>query len=96
MTTDRDTLRAYLDRVADLAHLALIAPPEDRARVERSIQLVSQALQMIAWARQHSLDEAHQKEAAEVAALCRRIVEVARAAGLRIEDNYSVRKRPFP
>ena len=72
------------------------APPEDRARVERSIQLVSQALQMIAWARQQSWDEARQKEAAEVAALCRRIVEVARAAGLRIEDNYNVRKRPFP
>jgi hypothetical protein len=96
MTEKPSTLRAHLDRLSELTDLALSAPPEDRARVERSIQLVSQALQMIAWARQHSLDEAHQKEAAEVAALCRRIVEVARAAGLRIEDNYSVRKRPFP
>jgi hypothetical protein len=87
MTTDRDVLSAYLDRVADLAHLALITPPEDRAHIECTIQFVCQALQAIAWARQQTGNAEYQREAAEVAALCRRIVEQTRAAGLRITDN---------
>jgi hypothetical protein len=74
MTDDPDTLRTYLDRLTELADLALIAPPEDHARMERSIQLVSWALQAVTQARQQSLDEARQKEAADIAALCRRIV----------------------
>ena len=47
MTEKPSTLRAHLDRLSELTDLALIAPPEDRARVERSIQLVSQALQSL-------------------------------------------------
>jgi hypothetical protein len=90
MTTDRDILCAYLDRVADLAHLALITPPEDRARMECTIQFVCQALQTVAWVHQRTGNAEHQREAAEVAALCQRIVEQARAAGLRImhDDSY--------
>jgi hypothetical protein len=90
MTTDRDILCAYLDRVADLAHLALITPPEDRARMECTIQFVCQALQTVAWVHQRTRNAEHQREAAEVAALCQRIVEQARAAGLRImhDDSY--------
>jgi len=60
---------------------------EDRTRMERTIQLVSWALQAVARARRWSGDAARQSEAAEVAALCRRIVEDARRAGLRIVDN---------
>ena len=76
MTDDLDTLRTHLDRLTELADLALVAPPEDHARMEGSIQLVSWALQAVTQARQQSLDEARQKEAADIAALCRRIVEV--------------------
>jgi hypothetical protein len=61
MTDDPDTLRTYLDRLTELADLALVAPPEDHARMERSIQLVSWALQAVTQARQQSLDEARQK-----------------------------------
>jgi hypothetical protein len=55
--------------------------------MERSIQLVSWALQEVARARRWQGDTARQCEAAEVEALCRRIVAEARSAGLRIGDN---------
>jgi hypothetical protein len=57
MTDDPDTLRTHLDRLtelADLAHRALITPPEDRARMERAIQLICRALQTVAWVRQRT------------------------------------------
>jgi len=90
MTDDPDTLRTHLDRLtelADLAHQALITPPEDRARMEHAIQLICRALQTVAWVRQRTGNAEHQREAAEVEALCRWIVEQARAAGLRIRDD---------
>src|SRR4051812_50131150 len=82
MTEDPGTLRARLDKLAALVELARLSrSEEDRARMERSIQLVSWALQAVARARQWSDDAACQSEAAEVEALCRRIVQEARAAG---------------
>jgi hypothetical protein len=83
-----DTLRAHLDKLAALVQLARLSRlAEDRARMERTIQLVSWALQTVACARQRSGDAARQSEALEIEALCRLIVEEARAAGLRIGDN---------
>ena len=83
-----DTLRARLDRLAALVELARLSQSaEDRARMERTIQLVSWALQTVARARRRQGDTARQCEAAEVEALCRLIVAEARAAGLRIGDN---------
>jgi imidazolonepropionase-like amidohydrolase len=88
MADEPDTLRARLERLAALVELARQSrSEEDRARMERTIQLVSWALQAVARARQWSDDAACQSEAAEVEALCRRIVQEARAAGLRIGDN---------
>jgi len=83
-----DTLRARLDGLANLVELARWSRPgENRARMERTIQLVSWALQTVARACQQSGDAARQSEALEIEALCRLIVEKARAAGLRIGDN---------
>jgi hypothetical protein len=83
-----DTLRARLDKLAALVQLARLSrSAEDRARMERTIQLVSWALQTVARARQRSGDAARQSETLEIEALCRLIVEEARAAGLRIGDN---------
>ena len=88
MTDEPNTLRARLDKLAALVKLARLSrSEEDRARMERSIQLVSWALQEVARARRRQGDTARQCEAAEVEALCRRIVAEARAAGLRIGDN---------
>jgi len=88
MADDPDTTRARLDRLANLVELARWSQSdEDRARMEHTIQLVSWALQAVARARQWSGDAARQSEAAEVEALCRMIVQEARAAGLRIGDN---------
>jgi hypothetical protein len=82
-------LYANLDRLAELANLTRQALSEDCARVERTIQLVCRALQVVAWVRQRTGNAEHTKEAAGVAALHRRIVEQARAAWLHIPDTNS-------
>jgi len=88
MTDDPGTLRTRLDKLAALVELARLSrSEEDRARMERTIQLVSWALQAVARARRRQGDAVQQCEATEVEALCRRIVAEARAAGLRIGDN---------
>jgi hypothetical protein len=87
MTNDLDTLRARLDKLAALVELAQPIQAKDHARIERSIQLVCRALQEIARFWQQTGTQTCQSEAAEVAVLCRRIVEDARRAGLRIGDN---------
>ena len=52
MTEDPGTLRARLNKLAALVELARLSrSEEDRARMERSIQLVSWALQEVARAR---------------------------------------------
>ena len=88
MVDEPGALYACLNKLAALVELARLSrSEEDRARMERSIQLVSWALQTVARVRRQHGDTALQCEAAEVEALCRRIVAEARAAGLRIGDN---------
>jgi len=88
MTDDPGTLRARLDKLAALVELARqTRSEEDRVRMERTIQLVSWALQTVARAQRLDGNTTRQCEAAEVEALCRRIVAEAQAAGLRIGDN---------
>ena len=43
-----ETLRVRLERLLELTELAWYGLPEDRARIERSIQLVSRAITAIA------------------------------------------------
>jgi hypothetical protein len=88
MVDEPATLYARLNKLVELVELAWLSQSEeDRARMERTIQLVSWALQTVARARRRQGDTARQCEAAEVEALCRMIVAEARAAGLRIGDN---------
>jgi hypothetical protein len=87
MTDDLDTLHARLDKLAALVELAQLNQAKDRARIERSIQLVCRALQEIARFWEQTGNQTCQSEAVEVAVLCRRIAEEARRAGLRIGDN---------
>jgi hypothetical protein len=54
MTDDPDTRRTRLDRLVSLAELARYAEPEDRVRLERTIQFVSLARQGVAQARQEA------------------------------------------
>jgi hypothetical protein len=87
MADNSDIIRSRLDWLAELVKLTRLSQSEeDRAHVERSIQLVCQAFQAVARGRQQTGNEA-----AEIAALCRRIVEEAREAGLRIGDNDNLR-----
>ena len=79
--------RARLDRLAALAHRALSAPPQDHARLERTIQLICRALQTSVWVHQRIGTAEHQRQTAEIMALRRWIVERARIAGLRIMDD---------
>jgi len=66
MADARDTLRVRLDRLAALVELARLSQSvEDRARMERSIQLVSWTLRTVAHARQLSGNVVCQSEAAE-------------------------------
>ena len=95
MADDPDIIRARLSRRAYLGRRALITPPEDRARMDRMIQFICHALQLVAWVRQRTVKAKHQRKAAEVAALYRRIVEQARVAGLHISDNDNWKKRPL-
>jgi hypothetical protein len=44
MKDDAQTLRVRLERLLELTELARYGPPEDRARIERSIQLLSRAI----------------------------------------------------
>jgi len=87
MTDDLDTLRARLDKLAALVEQMQPSQAKDRARIERSIQLVCRALQEIARFWQQTGNQTCQSEAAEIMALCRRIVEDARRAGVRVGDN---------
>jgi hypothetical protein len=48
MKDNADTLRVRLERLLELTELARYGPPEDHARIERSIQLVSRAIAAIA------------------------------------------------
>jgi hypothetical protein len=92
MADNSDIIRSRLDWLAELVKLTRLSQSEeDRARVERSIQLVCRAFQAVARGRQQTGNEAHRGEAAEIAALCRRIVEEAREAGLRIDDSDNLR-----
>jgi hypothetical protein len=43
-----ETLRVRLERLLELTELAQYGPPEDLARIERSVQLVSRAIAAIA------------------------------------------------
>jgi hypothetical protein len=61
MKDETDFIRAGLDRLADLTHLALIIPTKDPDRLERTLQLVYQVVEVLAWARQHSGDAERQK-----------------------------------
>jgi hypothetical protein len=88
MTDDLDTPRARLDKLAALVEQTQLSQAKDRARIERSIQLVCRALQEIARFWEQTGNQTCQSEVAEeVAALCRRIVEEARRAGVRVGDN---------
>ena len=87
MTDDPDALRIRLDRLDELVKSARFSQGDDHARMERSIQLVIRALQLVAQSRQQTGNVVRQSEVAEVAAHCRRIVEAARREGLRIGDN---------
>ena len=48
MKDNADILRVRLERLLELTELARYGSPEDRARIERSIQLVSRAIAAIA------------------------------------------------
>jgi hypothetical protein len=91
MAQDPDPLRACVDKLAELVELARQVPLEDRDRTERTIQLVSQALQAFARAQQQSQYEARLRAAAEVAARCWQIIEAARMAELRIMSGNTPR-----
>ena len=63
MTDDPDTLRARLDRLTALVELARQLPPEDRTRLERTIQFASLARQAVTQARQAARSAAREAAA---------------------------------
>ena len=85
MADNSDTIRSRIDRLAKLVKLTRLSQSEeDRARMERSIQLICQAFQAVARVQQQTGNEVRRGEAAEIAALCWRVLEEARVAELRI------------
>ena len=89
MTDDPNTMRARLDRLAELVELARQVPWQDHGHVERALHLISQALQKVAQVRSQNQDEANLGEEAEFAALCRQIEEMCRQERLRITLDHS-------
>jgi hypothetical protein len=84
MTTDRDTLRASLYRLAELVELARLLPPKDRARMER---MIVQARQAVCEARRNKQQA---RSAKTKTIVLRLLVKVAPSrAGLRIDDNHT-------
>jgi hypothetical protein len=94
MKDETDFIRNQLERLADLAHVALITPTKNSDRLERTLQLVCQSIEALAWARQHSGYAEHQREADEAVALCQRIVEQAQAVGLSIMTELIPKQLP--
>jgi hypothetical protein len=52
MKDDADILIGHMNQLLELAELARHAAPEDRVRLERTIELVGRALQTVVRARQ--------------------------------------------
>jgi hypothetical protein len=64
------TLYARLKKLAELVELARLSQSEkDRARMERTIQLVSQALRTVAWAHHRIGAAEQQRQRSEIAVL---------------------------
>jgi hypothetical protein len=63
--------------------------------LERTLQLVYQAVEVLAWARQHSGDAERQRETDKAVALCQSIVEQVQAVGLSIVTDR-IRTPPLP
>ena len=91
MADDPDPLRACIDRLAELVKLVQQVPLEDRARVERTIQLVTRALQTVVRTRQQTQNEARLRETTKIVALCQQIEELLWLEELRIKDDDSSR-----
>jgi hypothetical protein len=84
MTDDPNTRRGRLDRLTALAELAQHAEPEDRARLERTIQFVSIARQAVAQALEQKERAKRLAEENEAAAVFRRNEQVILLAELRL------------
>jgi hypothetical protein len=56
MKDDADILIGHMNKLLELAELARHADPEDRVRLERTIELVGRALQTVAQAQQQPQD----------------------------------------
>ena len=83
---DPDTLRAHLDRLIELARHA---QPEDRARLERLIELVSRAHQEVARTRQAAERARRLREEADANLVHQQSDLMALLAELRIMRNRS-------
>jgi hypothetical protein len=81
---DPDILRAHLDRLIELARRA---QPEDRARLERSIELVSRAHQEVARARQAAERACRLREEADANLVHQQSDLIALLAELRIMND---------
>jgi hypothetical protein len=83
---DPDTLRPHLDRLIELARHA---QPEDRARLERLIELVSRAHQEVARTRQAAERARRLREEADANLVHQQSDLIALLAELRIMQNRS-------
>ena len=81
MTTDRDTLRGCLYRLAEVVELARLLSPEDRARMER---MIAQARQAVCEARQGKQQSLERRETTRAIVLRLLAKEAHRKAELRI------------
>lgn len=81
MVDNADTLRAHLDRLVELARHA---EPEDRARLEHTIHLVSIARQAVVLAREQRERAKRLAEEAEAGAVFQRNEQVVLLTELRM------------
>jgi hypothetical protein len=93
MKDSANNLRTRLDRLAELARHAA---PEERARLERSIRLTSQAVEAVVQAQQVAQRAARLKEEADAKVVHRRSELAALLAELRILRNRFRKLAHFP
>jgi len=84
MKDDTDTLLSHMNKLLELAELARHAAPEDRVRLERTIELASRALLAVAQAQETVKQAKSQRDRADADMGDRRRDLVAMLAELQI------------
>src|SRR4051794_41658728 len=90
-----NALSSHMNKLLELAELAQHAAPEDRARLERTIELVSRALVAVVQAQEEAKRARHLREGAAAHLADHQGELISLLAGLHMMDARPPQKQPF-